>query len=625
MTDWSTFKVTELKEELKSRGVPLTGLKLKQQLVDKLAELDAQQAQSDAPRDDAAEEEPVVDDVAKDATDWSEPVQEDDSNEDEGKQFIAQASEQLDPPKIDTKVPSVQDIQPPTGGERDHVKGKPPSDTLTVFEGISALSQVPAEEFTRVDIIENSPTPVSKLEPEIARSEPQPPSIPTLDQHAEATISGSPSSAVSATEVVEDSKKRKRRSITPPPSTAEVALKRARARDGTPVPTKLESHALGEIQKATNEAEDIRTGDGDAGPPNPTPPPGAESTLESGNARESPLHRASSSQRPGSPTKLWNVAPARHVPTRALYIRNFKRPLNLLTLRQYVTALSKTPPGNVIREAEDPVESFYLDGIRTHAFISFSSIPAAKAVRQAMHNTLFPDEPGRDPLYVDYVPAQQLNSWIQTENDQGPRARFEVVYEDIPDGAVAIHQEVRIGRQQPQSARPTMSQSTTSPSVPQTTSIPARPSFGGAIHPSRAALVPQEPGVRSKSSDQAKASSQSGSTGTGFKALDELFSSTRNAKPKLYFKPVSQNIVDDRMKMIRELRVGHAEMGRSGDEGMKRYSLEVDRVREEWIDKGPEFGFGRKGADRLVGRSVRGSGRPYHSGPRFERINDTWR
>ena len=45
MTDWSKFKVTELKEECKTRDIPLTGLKLKQQLIDALEKHQSEQEQ----------------------------------------------------------------------------------------------------------------------------------------------------------------------------------------------------------------------------------------------------------------------------------------------------------------------------------------------------------------------------------------------------------------------------------------------------------------------------------------------------------------------------------------------------------------------------------------------------
>jgi hypothetical protein len=94
-----------------------------------------------------------------------------------------------------------------------------------------------------------------------------------------------------------------------------------------------------------------------------------------------------------------------------------------------------------------------------------------------------------------------------------------------------------------------------------------------------------------------------------FAALDELFSSTEKTKPKLYYKPVAREVIDQRMELIKDLRVSHNGRGRSGDEGMKRYTFEWDRGRQKWADKGPEFGHGRKGRDRLEGDRGRGGGR----------------
>jgi hypothetical protein len=41
MADYSKLKVNELKDELKACGIPLNGLKLKQNFIDKLVEADA--------------------------------------------------------------------------------------------------------------------------------------------------------------------------------------------------------------------------------------------------------------------------------------------------------------------------------------------------------------------------------------------------------------------------------------------------------------------------------------------------------------------------------------------------------------------------------------------------------
>lgn len=51
MIDYSKLKVTELKVELKSRNLPLTGLKVKQNFIDKLLEADAADEASNSPAD----------------------------------------------------------------------------------------------------------------------------------------------------------------------------------------------------------------------------------------------------------------------------------------------------------------------------------------------------------------------------------------------------------------------------------------------------------------------------------------------------------------------------------------------------------------------------------------------
>lgn len=48
MADYSSWKVTDLKAELKKRGIPQTGLRLKQQFIDRLEEEDAKTQPEDA-------------------------------------------------------------------------------------------------------------------------------------------------------------------------------------------------------------------------------------------------------------------------------------------------------------------------------------------------------------------------------------------------------------------------------------------------------------------------------------------------------------------------------------------------------------------------------------------------
>jgi len=183
--------------------------------------------------------------------------------------------------------------------------------------------------------------------------------------------------------------------------------------------------------------------------------------------------------------------------------------------------------------------------------------------------------------------------------------RWEFVYEEGSEGVEAVLREQGVGAGPRRSSMAVRQPSMTEVSKP-------APVTG--VHPDRMGLVPRREDART--------------SGTGCTALDELFSFT-TAKPKLYYKPVSQPVVDRRMDMIKDLRVGHAGMGKSGDEDMKRYSFDVYRGEEEWVDKGPEFGYGRRGVERLTGGGgvrggFRGRGGRGGGGGFGDRV-DSWR
>ena len=613
MTDWSALKVTELKEELKSRGQPLTGLKLKQQFIDKLNELDAEKdAQNNDAPVPAAEESKGEPDAE---------VVEDRKSNGAAPDAVAAESAELDhlkaeekpnpPAAVESHPVDDDDAKPTTGANGAHANGetKPTS---------SEDQKVP-------DIQEH----VVEETKEISTEQ----SVPVTDK-ANDTVSPA-SSQIPQRELVEDSNKRKRRSLTPPPSATDVITKRARARDGTPIPTKTESSALEDIKAATQESEMIQTADGlgdGAGAPEPKPPPGAEHGDE--HVPGEPYLVQPSSEKISDIQKILSTSPSQHPPTDSLYLRNFKRPLHLPSLRQHVTNIARSVSSQSDPEHE-PIREYYLHSVRTHAFIALSSIAAAVAVREAMHNVPYPDESGRDPIFVDFVSTNKIQEWMRIENNNG-RTRFEVVYEDTPEGVVAVHQEVGASRRPPPTSnRETVTRSMPKPPVGSAsfTQAPSGPTTS-SIHPSRAGLVSESP-TRSRRSPPHKphqsislapppSAPTNPSGATGFQALDDLFSSTSTAKPKLYFKPVSPDLADARLDMIkRDLRGGYADRGRSGDEGMKRYSFETrsdpdgydrdrDSQRETWVDKGPEFGYGRKGTDRLGGMR-RGGG--YGGGP----------
>lgn len=142
-------------------------------------------------------------------------------------------------------------------------------------------------------------------------------------------------------------------------------------------------------------------------------------------------------QREASPADDGPSVPSIHYATAALYIKNFMRPLKIPMVEDHIIALA-TPTGS----DPDPtiIETFYLDQIRTHAFVVLQSTSAAARVRSALHDRVWPEESTRKPLWVDFVPPQKVQEWIDQEQSAG-RGRFEVVYEQDDQGVIAVLQE----------------------------------------------------------------------------------------------------------------------------------------------------------------------------------------
>ncbi|KAK6439827.1 hypothetical protein LTR95_003945, partial [Oleoguttula sp. CCFEE 5521] len=114
--------------------------------------------------------------------------------------------------------------------------------------------------------------------------------------------------------------------------------------------------------------------------------------------------------------------PAEHAPTNALYIRNLLRPLQQQTFREHLISLAS--PG------DDPsvVSTLHLDTYKSHAFVILATTAQAITARRQLHDHIWPDETQRKMLWVDFVPAASVESWIATENEAGRTKRFEIVY-----------------------------------------------------------------------------------------------------------------------------------------------------------------------------------------------------
>lgn len=665
MTDYSKLKVTELKEELKIRNIPLTGLKVKQNFIDKLLESDAADIESNsATQTGAASDEAVAltNVAAQDGgreiveTDEAQMRAEDDStidqpSQEKAKEVLIAPGQLVSGQDDESKVHNVGDEESQTLFTTQPVDTttKPVSEPLSMEDGPTKLfSQPVTNSPTTVEqpSAQTSKQPSSQPSPDLAGT-PQPPLAP----------SSTPSSGrVPSAELLEDSRKRKRRSVTPPPSASEITQKKSKAADGSPraIQTKRSVGAEGSHpqeesrapinhhdtqERATQEPPLPAEGDnsGPLGEPNES-----EQTVK----QTSPTHftpQRSTSQRADDPlqskspvrSKLRSpnllkrrslsppkpavdddrhVSPALHPATSSLYIRNFKRPLHIPSLRSHISTLAASPGTG---SKDDPIASFYLDSVRTHAFISFISTSAASRARSALHETRFPDEKTREPLWADFIPDEKVEEWIEKEQkaNAGGRIgrRWEVVYHDSPNGLEAILQETGSGSR---AAAATQRRSSFSTGTRESEMAVATPNVQG-VHPDRAKLVPSEDDVPLRKDSSLSHEQRPEQTGKGFKALDDLFPST-TAKPKLYYKPVDVVIAEERMDMIRDLRnLGGA---KSGDPDMRRYSFEVDRGREEWVDKGPEFGYGARG--RAAERGGRGGYRGRGGGGRG---SDSWR
>jgi hypothetical protein len=318
-----------------------------------------------------------------------------------------------------------------------------------------------------------------------------------------------------------------------------------------------------------------------------------------------------------------NVSPSLHPATPALYIRNFMRPLQPNSLKNHLVALASPA-------SADPnpafLKSFFLDPIRTHALVLFNSISAAARVRTAIHGAVWPAERDRKALWVDFIPEESVEAWIATEegaatDPNGGRGtsakRWEVFYYRTgPDGGLeAVHQEV--------GARPPRSFDVAAQGV----GMPNAPmgQRGDALSNPTPLVSDQTPitvnvdSAKSVKPDPTKS----------FQTLDKLFSST-TAKPKLYFKPVDDARAEKRLDILNTVtsrnwdpdssirgrgRGPLDEKVRFGFEGLEDVLMEVGPdigpgAAMGWGGRGGAGGFRGHGGGFRGGDSYRGGGMP---------------
>ncbi|KAK2046512.1 SAP domain-containing protein [Colletotrichum somersetense] len=587
MKDWSKQTVVQLKAELKRRGLGVAGLK--QELVDRLAESDNAAAAQDT---EASPAEPELATSPKPETEEATAVE---------------------TTPIDTTLSN-------------------PAVAETEITAVEAIEDVP----------EASHAPSTAESDKQETTTPVPQSIAALDPTPPAP-----------TEIAQDAQKRKRRSESPVESSESVSRKRVKA-DQDRIDAGIDNDAEGSeqpgiagivnqvkdgvketlkegLEGGTSLVDDIAKDARVISENLPEPmeqnqaPPVAndedttmatsrdaihEETNDGGAsnaaAREEPMIVDFTPEPPHQSITHHDeniamdhertVEAARHHATESLYIRNLMRPLKEDTVRAHLVELAAPADAE---PNDDDIDLFYLDQVKTHAFAVFSSVTKASRVRNALHGLRWPDESNRKELWVDFVPTDKVQVWIDEEqaHSRDRSIRFEVLYDE--DGVASL-----VSGSATQPARPAPEPTRLAPSGPavkDVNAIPLGPRGGlgtqGAPSGPRGD-APRGLGPRPPRQIQ------------GFPGGDIR---TTRASPPISYQPVSDDLGARRIRNMRSHYTTEIDRDLGSETEINRYTFENG---DKFVDRGKENFVGIRPPHREAERRRQGAGgAPPYRGP----------
>ncbi|CAA6665081.1 unnamed protein product [Spirodela intermedia] len=213
---------------------------------------------------------------------------------------------------------------------------------------------------------------------------------------------------------------------------------------------------------------------------------------------------------------LWLLLPRRHfsrhldvlppsqkTATNSLRIDRFLRPFTLKAVQEL---LAKT----------GTVSSFWMDHIKTHCYVTYSSVEEAVATRNAVYNLQWPPNGGR-LLVADFVDPQEVKSHVEAPQSPAPTT---------PGAATtAVPSPMAVERPP---ALPLPNRQQQAPAVSPVN--PPPPPEASQTPPAREQLPPPPPLSQKKQQDQP------------ILTLDDLFKKTR-ASPRIYYLPLSEEQV----------------------------------------------------------------------------------